>query len=253
MNIPRVIPVLLLRDGGVVKSVRFKDHTYIGDPLNAVRIFNEKEVDEIAVIDIGATIQNSLPDFDLIKQIAGEAFMPMSYGGGITEIEHIRRVINNGVEKVILQNAALSDPGLIREAAGQFGSQSIIVCLDVKRNWWGRYEVRSKNGRKKWKGTPQDWAIRMEDAGAGELIIQSVDRDGTMKGYDHHLQGMISNVVNIPVVALGGANSLDDMKACKQAGASAVAAGSFFVFQGPHRAVLISYPKRSELLEAFKD
>ncbi len=245
----RVIPVLLVKNGGLVKTVKFDHAKYVGDPINAVRIFNEKEVDEIAVIDIACTRQKKAPDFDLISQICGEAFMPLAYGGGISTLEQIVQILYRGAEKVILQTAAFDNPGLITEAAGRFGSQSIVVSLDAKKGLLGGYKVYRDNGTKATAFNPAEWAKRMENAGAGEIIVNSIAHDGTYKGYDMPLVEMVAKAVKIPVVAQGGASTTADFLEAVQGGASAVAAGSMFVFQRPHQAVLVTYPPQEQLMQ----
>ncbi len=245
----RVIPALLIQKGGLVKSIRFRDHKYVGDPINAVKIFNEKEVDEIVVLDISASAEDRPPDSAAIRKIASEAFMPLGYGGGITRLEEIRELIAAGVEKVILNSAVVRNPRLVAEAAAYVGRQSIVVSMDIKKNFWGRYRVFIKNGTKNANLDPVQHARQMEELGAGELLLNAIDRDGTFGGYDQELIELISSAVNIPVVAIGGAASVEDFAKAIQSGASAVSAGSMFVFQGPHRAVLISYPGQKELKE----
>lgn len=240
---------MLIQKGGLVKSIRFKDHKYVGDPLNAVRIFNEKEVDEIVILDISATQEKRPPNIQQIKGIAGEAFMPLGYGGGITKIEEIIELIKSGVEKVVLNTAAFIQPQLISEGAKYVGSQSIVVSMDVKKNLWGKYQVFVQNGSKNTGLDPVSYAHRMEDAGAGEIFLNSIEKDGTFSGYDTELIKLVSANINIPVVAIGGASSINDFAMAIQYGASAVSAGSMFVFQRPHRAVLISYPNQQELKE----
>lgn len=248
INKTRVIPVLLLRGRGLVKTVKFKDPTYIGDPVNSVRIFNEKEVDELVFLDIFATREGRGPDFDLLADIAGEAFMPMAYGGGITSLEQIRQVFALGFEKVVINSAAYGGGALIREASAVFGAQSIVGCVDVRRTLLSRYELLSHACKTKQPVGLVDHVKALEQQGAGEIIVNSVDRDGTQSGYDLKLIREVTSAVQVPVVACGGAGSLDDMaEAVHEAGASAVAAGSLFVFIGPHRAVLINYPPRTEL------
>ena len=247
----RVIPGLLIQKGGLVKSIRFANHTYVGDPMNAVKIFNEKEVDEIVVLDISATQEKRGPDMDLVRNIASEAFMPLGYGGGITSLDQIKGLINVGVEKVILNTSAFKSPELIGEGAKYLGSQSIVVSMDVKKNLFGKYKVWIQNGSKSTDMDPVGYARRMADAGAGEILLSSIDQDGTFKGYDCNLIDQVCHSVDIPVVAIGGAASMDDFEKAVRSGASAVAAGSMFVFQGPHRAVLISYPNQSDLKEKF--
>jgi len=245
----RIIPSLLIQKGGLVKSVKFKDHKYVGDPINAVKIFNEKEVDEIVILDISATSEKRPPNIGQIKDIASEAFMPLGYGGGITRLDEIRELIAAGVEKVVLNTSAFANPGLITDGAKYVGSQSIVVSIDVKKNLWGKYKAFVENGTKNTNLDPAVFARQMEDAGAGEILLNSIERDGSFSGYDLDLIHLVSSAVGIPVVAVGGASSVNDFSEAVKCGASAVSAGSMFVFQGPHRAVLISYPTQGELLE----
>jgi len=248
MNKTRVIPVLLLRGKGLVKTVKFKDPKYIGDPINSVRIFNEKEVDELVFLDITATPEGRGPDFELLADIAGEAFMPMAYGGGITSLGQVQRIFALGFEKVVIDTAAYGAPQLIRDAVAIYGSQSIVGCVDVRRTLLGRYELHSNAGKTRQSIGLLEHASVLEQLGVGEIIVNSVDRDGTQSGYDLKLLQQVSSTVSVPVVACGGASGLDDfVAAVEQGGASAVAAGSLFVFVGPHRAVLINYPDRAEL------
>lgn len=243
----RVIPCLLLRDGGLVKTVKFGNPRYVGDPINAVRIFNEKEVDELAFLDISATPAGRQPNFDLIADIASEAFMPFAYGGGITTLEQIKRLFATGVEKVILNSAASQDPSLISRAADHAGSQSVVVSIDVRKSWLRRQSVFTRCGTIDLKFDPVTYAKGVEAAGAGEILLTSIDRDGTMSGYDLDLVEAVARAVSIPVIASGGAGSLQDLHRAIASGASAVAAGSLFVFHGKHRAVLITYPEYAEL------
>ena len=245
----RVIPVLLMQRGGLVKSVRFKNHKYVGDPINAVKIFNEKEVDEIVLLDISATSEKRPPNIQQIKAIASEAFMPLAYGGGVTKLDEVKTLITAGVEKVVLNTAAHIVPSLISDSARWAGSQSIVASIDVKKNFWGRYKVFIQNGIKNTDTDPVEFAQRMEEEGAGEIFLNAIDRDGTYNGYDETLISAVSNAVRIPVVALGGASAIEDFSKAIRFGASAVAAGSIFVFQRPHQAVLISYPDQEELKE----
>ncbi len=247
----RVIPVLLIQNGGLVKSVRFRNHQYIGDPINAVKIFNEKEVDEMVVLDISATAEKRGPRISQLKQLAGEAFMPLACGGGISSINQIKEMINSGIEKVIINQSAITNPGLIQEAARWAGSQSIVVSMDVKKNAWGQYKVYGNNGSVKTGIDPVAFARNMETAGAGELLLQDIDKDGSFAGYSPALISLVSSAVRIPVIAAGGAASLADFATAVRAGASAVAAGSMFVLQRPHKAVLISYPSQQQLQEQF--
>ena len=246
----RVIPVLLLRGKGLVKTVKFKDPTYIGDPINSVRIFNEKEVDELAFLDISATPAGRGPDFDLLADIAGEAFMPMAYGGGLSTIEQVRKIFSLGFEKVIINSAAYSNPALLREAVSIYGAQSVVGCVDVRRTLLGRYELHTHSGKTKQPVSLRDHLAALTSMGVGEILVNSIDRDGTQSGYDLTLLKQVSEAVTVPVIACGGAGGVDDfVKAVTEGGASAVAAGSLFVFVGPHRAVLINYPERRQLID----
>lgn len=244
----RVIPCLLLRGSGLVKTVRFKKATYLGDPINIVRIFNDKEVDEIVFLDIDATRERRGPPMQLLAQIAGECFIPLCYGGGVRDVETMRELYALGVEKVALNTAAVEEPGLVAAASAEFGAQSVIVSIDVRKKLFGGYEVFTNSGRTATGIDPAAHARWAEQAGAGEILLTSIDRDGTMTGYDLELVRRVSGAVNIPVVACGGAAGLPDLGAVVgQANASAAAAGSLFVFHGPHKAVLISYPTPLEI------
>jgi imidazole glycerol-phosphate synthase subunit HisF len=243
----RVIPVLLLHNRGLVKSVKFRNYRYVGDPINAVRIFNEKEVDEICILDITATKQGRGPDQEHISEIVSEAFMPLSYGGGITSIEQVERLFYNGVEKVVLNHAAVHDVGLIGRIADRYGCQSVTASIDHRSGWFGRNSTYSRNGEEKIGVDPVTLAKRFADAGAGEILLNSIDRDGTYEGFDLRTIEEVAQALKLPVVACGGAGSVDDLRRAIDAGASAVAAGSLFVFQRPHNAVLISYPAREKL------
>jgi len=242
----RVIPALLLRGGGLVKTTRFANPRYIGDPLNAIRIFNEKEVDELLVLDIMASREKRGPDFAFIKEMAGECFMPFCYGGGITSLEDADRLFGLGVEKISIQTASKSNVSLITDIARRFGSQAVVASIDIKTNWRGSYQLYwSATG-----ATEKDWDAhlrRVVDAGAGEILLNAVDRDGVMQGVDSSLIAMAANSIQVPLIAIGGVGSLKDIKDAVDAGASAVAAGAFFVFQGKHKAVLITYPAYSAL------
>lgn len=239
----RIIPVLLIKDGGLVKSINFKNYTYIGDPINAVKIFNEKEVDEIVILDIDATREKRSPNYSLIKEIASEAFMPLAYGGGISNINEVKEVLFLGVEKIIFNKSALVNENLIVETASRFGSSSTVVSIDVKTNFFNKQYVYSDNGKRNTKMNVVEYAKKIEKLGAGEIFLNSIDRDGTYKGYDLDLIKKVSSSVEIPVVACGGAKDEDDLvRAINEGGASASAAGSLFVYKGVHRAVLINYP-----------
>jgi cyclase len=220
---------------------------YIGDPINAVKIFNEKEVHELIFLDITASIEKRSPRLDIISDIASECFMPLGYGGGIRTLEEMHNIFSLGVEKIIINSLAVESPSIIEEASDLFGSQSIVVSIDVKKNFFGRYETFIHSGKTKTSWDPVKWAEETERLGAGEIIINSIDRDGTMKGYDIPLIKSVSNAVNIPVVACGGAGKVKDFSAAiYDGGASAVAAGSLFVYYGKHRAVLINFPTDDE-------
>lgn len=248
----RVIPCLLLKGTGLVKTTKFKDPKYVGDPINAVNIFNEKEVDELIFLDITATLEKRRPNFKLIAEIASECFMPFAYGGGITELEDMRQLFKLGVEKVVVNSVLHQNPGLVAECARIYGSQSIIGAIDVKKNFFGKYEVYIGSGTINTKKDPVKYAQQLEELGVGEIFINAIDRDGTMEGYDSKLINMVTKAVNIPVIACGGAGKLADFQtAVTQHGASAVAAGSFFVFHGKHKAVLITYPPYSQLVALF--
>lgn len=244
----RVIPVLLLKNKGLVKTVQFKNPVYVGDPINAVRIFNEKEVDELVFLDITASVNNTKPNYELITDIATECFMPFGYGGGITNIEQIKKLFQSGVEKVILNSVVYNNPKLITEAATIFGSQSIVCSIDVKRNLFGKHELYSHAGSKKQKVDLLSHIKQLVDYGAGEIMINSIDRDGMMKGYDNELIKKITESINIPVVCCGGAGSMEHLKeTADSTQVSGLAAGSLFVFHGKHKAVLINYPTQKEL------
>jgi cyclase len=252
MVLPRAIPVLLLQGLGLVKTIKFKKPVYLGDPRNVVRIFNEREVDELVLLDIEATPKERPPQFELIQEIVSEAFMPVGYGGGIRSLDDAKRILHSGVEKIVINTRAMTHPEFIEEAAAQFGSQSIVVCIDVRKTFFGKYDVMVRGGRHSAKLDPVAAAVRAQEMGAGEIIVNSIDRDGTMSGYDLELIASVTRAVSIPVIACGGAATVQDFRrAVHEAGASAVAAGSMFVFQGPHRAVLINYPEHATLRAAM--
>lgn len=248
----RVIPCLLLRGHGLVKTRKFKDAVYVGDPVNAVRIFSDKEADEIVLLDIDASREGREPNYDLIAEIAGEAFMPVAYGGGIRTLEQVRRLIRSGVEKVVVNTMATESTDMIREAVEVFGSQAIVGGVDVRRKLFGGYAVMARSATVETRLNLQQHIQSLVNAGVGELFINDIDRDGVMNGYDLSL---LRNVVQvpIPVVICGGAGSVEHLRqAVNEGGASAVAAGSMFVFHGKHRAVLINYPKAADLEAIFK-
>lgn len=245
----RVIPVLLIHGSGLVKSVRFKHYKYVGDPINAVKIFNEKEVDEICILNITASQQKKSPDFDHVAQIVSEAFMPVSYGGAVTSIEQAEKLFYNGVEKIVFNYAAVHTPDLITEIANRYGSQAVMVSIDYKTGFWGKSSVYTLNATENIRKTPVEFAKEAESRGAGEIFLNSIERDGTYSGYDTEMIGKVHKAVSIPLIACGGAGNILDFKKAVEAGASAVAAGSMFVFQRPHNAVLISYPPYQQLQE----
>lgn len=243
----RIIPCLLLRGYGLVKTRKFKDPVYLGDPVNVVRIFNEKEVDELVVLDIDASKDGREPDYELIAEIAGECFMPIAYGGGVRTLEQARRLIRCGVEKVVINTAATESYDLIRETAQVFGSQAIVGAIDVKRTLLGGYRVVAKSASVELKVPLDEHIQALTAAGAGEIFLNSVDRDGTMDGYDLSLIRRVSQQISVPVIACGGAGTIEHLAAGVNEGASAVAAGSMFVFHGRLRAVLVNYPQGLEL------
>lgn len=245
----RVIPVLLLKNNGLVKTIAFNKSKYLGDPINAIKIFNDKQVDELIFLDIQASKEDRTPDFELVKKIASECFMPLAYGGGISRVEHILKLFSIGVEKIIINSAVLENQSLISEAAEIFGNQSIVVCIDVKKNFWGKNQIFCHVNNKTIDLDVLEHAISCQNAGAGEIMINSVDRDGIMKGFDLELIAKISSGISIPLIVCGGAGSIEDFKNAKDRGASGIAAGSFFVYHGPHKAVLISYPSPETLEE----
>lgn len=241
---PRVIPVLLLHKLGLVKSIRFKDYRYVGDPINAVRIFNDSDADELVFLDIDATKEGRLISLDFVKKVGEEANMPFSVGGGIRTIDDIRNIISSGAEKVIINSYAAENPAFISEAADAFGSSTIVVCIDIKKKLFGLNQSWIRNGTKATGYLPVEFAKMMEENGAGEIIIQSIEKDGLMTGYDLDLIRSISENVTIPVIALGGAGNLSHLKdAHTKAYASGLAAGSMFVYQGSNKGVLINYSK----------
>jgi cyclase len=242
-----VIPCLLLSDGGLVKTVRFRNPSYVGDPINAVKIFNEKEVDELVILDIDASRRGSAPDEALIADIASEAFMPIAYGGGVRTAEQAVRLAKLGVEKIIVDSAAIVRPALVREMAALLGSSSTLVSMTVSRDWRGRWRVYDASRRKRLSVDPVTYAREMADLGAGEILIHDADREGTYGGLDEELIRAVAGAVAIPVIACGGAGTIGDLAAGIAAGAPAVAAGSQFVFFGPHRGVLINFPTEAEL------
>ena len=244
----RVVPVLLLRGGDLVKTVQFKRPTYIGDPINAVRIFNDKRVDELVLLDIAAHEKGKRSETELLGEIASEAFMPVAFGGGITTLDQVERILKLGVEKVVINSMAFERPAFITEIASQFGSQSVVISIDVRRKLFGSYRVFTHGAEKSTGLDPVAYAQRMADAGAGEILVTSVEREGTGQGYDVALVRAVADAVAIPVIANGGASSVPHfVSAVRDGHASAVAASSMFIYHGKHRAVLISFPEESTL------
>jgi len=244
---PRIIPCLLVHNKGLVKTVNFGQPKYVGDPVNAVRIFNEKEVDELIVLDIDATAQNREPDYAMIRNLAAECRMPLAYGGGVKTLEQVVKIIKLGVEKVAISSLAIEKPEVIADMARYVGSQSIVAVLDVKRDARRGYEVWTRNGKKNTKRDPVSVARELEQLGVGEITINSIDRDGMMKGYDLELARLVRDAVTVPMTVLGGAGKLADLEALiRELGIVGAAAGSLFVFKGVYKAVLINYPSRAE-------
>ena len=244
---PRIIPCLLVKNKGLVKTLQFKDGKYVGDPINAVRIFNEKEADELMVIDIDATSSNNEPDYKMIENLASECRMPLCYGGGIKTLEQSQRIFSLGVEKIALSSAAIQNPSIVSEIASKVGSQSVVVVLDVKKKMFGGYDLYIHNGKKNININPVDFAIKMEKEGAGEIVINSIDNDGVLKGYDLDLIDKVRNSISLPLTVLGGAGNLEDIGGLIQKyGIIGAGAGSLFVFKGKYKAVLINYPNWEE-------
>ena len=251
---PRIIPSLLIHEKGLVKTVKFKDPKYVGDPINAVRIFNEKEVDELVFFDIDATVLGNEPNYTLIEKLANQSRMPICYGGGVKTVEQAQKIFSLGIEKIALSSAAIHNPILISELSERVGSQSVIVVLDVKKKTFGGYEIYTHNGKKNTGINPIKFAQKAQDLGAGEIVINSIDNDGMMKGFDTNIIDKIRQVVTIPITVLGGAGSLVDIKEIiHKYGIIGVAAGSFFVFKGVYKAVLINYPSKLDKSKIFQD
>lgn len=249
----RIIPCLLLSGSGLVKTVKFKNPKYIGDAINAIRIFNDKEVDELVLLDIKATLENRGPPLAKLRDIVDECFMPLAYGGGIRSLDDAQAVLSLGVEKVVLNTAAAAAPDLISRIAAEHGAQAVVGSIDVRRKLFGGYECVTAAGTRKTGVDPVTMARRLVDAGVGELLITAVDRDGTMSGYDVELVASVAAAVVVPVTACGGAGNVADLrKVLVEGHASAAAAGSLFVYTGPHRAVLITYPLHDQLRELWR-
>jgi len=242
----RVMPCLLLKDSKLVKTIKFKNPEYVGDPINAVMIYNEKEVDELIFLDVTATLEGKRPPFKVISEIATECFMPFTYGGGIKNLEDVKEIFKLGVEKVAINSHAIEHPEFLSEIAKIHGSQSVVVAIDVKKTWSG-YKVFTKSGTKNTGLDPVEWAKEAERRGAGEILLTSIDNDGVMQGYDTELISKVSKAVRVPVIACGGAGRIEHFRTAVDAGASAVAAGSMVVYHGAAKGVLINFPARDEL------
>lgn len=253
MLIPRVIPCLLLKNGGLVKTVGFANPKYVGDPINAVRIFNEKEVDELILLDIDASRQGHEPNYSLIQDVVSEAFMPVAYGGGVSTVDQARRLVGLGVEKIVINSAVLQNLEVVKKIADTLGSQSVVVAVDIKKNFFGQYRVFNAVKRKTVNLNLIDHVQAAVAAGAGEMFLNDVRRDGTGEGYDLELLGEVTRCINVPVISSGGAGTLEHFGEAVMAGASAVAAGSMFVYVGKHRAVMINYPEYRVLQELFRN
>lgn len=250
---PRIIPSLLIHENGLVKTVNFKNPKYVGDPINAVKIFNEKAVDELAIFDIDATVLGKEPNYSLIERLASQSMMPLCYGGGVKTVEQAQRIFSLGIEKIALSSAVLQNQKLITEISDRVGAQSVIVVLDVKKKLLGGYEVYTHNGKKATGINPFKFVEEAQKLGAGEIVINSIDKDGVMKGYDMDLIAKVREKISLPMTVLGGAGSLQDIeKVIDVHGVIGVAAGSLFVFKGPYKAVLISYPTQLEKNKIFK-
>ena len=251
---PRIIPNLLIHNKGLVKTINFKNPKYVGDPINAVKIFNEKSVDELIVTDIDATVNNIEPNYSMIEKLAMECRMPLCYGGGITNVNQAKKIFSLGVEKIAISSAAIKNPTLITQLADSVGSQSVVIVMDIKKNFLGNnYELFTHNGTKKTGISPFKFVEEIKELGVGEIVINSIDRDGTMEGYDYKLIDKIRNLTTLPMTILGGAGSLEDIgnliSRYKIIGAGA---GSIFVFKGKYRAVLINYPNDKEKMDLIK-
>jgi cyclase len=248
MLLNRVIPVLQIKDDVLVKTCCFKEPKYLGDPINAIKIFNEKEVDELLIVDISATQKGKI-NFDILSRMNKEAFMPLGYGGGVQDVNDLQKILALGYEKIVLDHIALTKPDFITMSAKVCGNQSVVVCIDVKKNFTGKYCVYDYIRKKNTSCSLIDWAKECEQRGAGEIIINDVEREGTFSGYNMKMMSSVISAVKIPVVILGGARDVNDLKMGIAIGASAVAAGSMFVFYGPYKAVLITYPNRKQIVE----
>ena len=245
----RIIPCLLLQEERLVKTIKFSNPVYVGDPINTIKIFNEKEVDELIILDINASKKNLLPNYKYIKQLAQECFMPLCYGGGIISIQIADKLFEIGVEKLSVQNIIFDNFGIITQITRKYGSQSLVVSIDIKKDIFGRYKIYNSSKKIKYNFEISTFLKKIEDAGAGEILINFVDLDGTKSGLNlDYIKNFVKSV-NIPIIICGGLNNLSEINSAVACGVSAVAAGAFFVFQGPHRAVLITYPSKDELLK----
>ncbi|MDC1400418.1 AglZ/HisF2 family acetamidino modification protein [Polaribacter sp.] len=242
----RIIPCLLLKDDSLVKTVNFKKPAYIGDPVNTARIFNELEVDELVLLDISATNNNRKPDFKILAELANECFMPLAYGGGINNFEDAKKIFKTGIEKVIINTVVFEKPEFVTQLAEHFGNQAVVVSIDVKKNFFGKYQVYSNSGSKKQKIDPVEWAIEVEKLGAGEILLTAIHQEGTWSGFDLDIIKKISNAVKIPIIANGGASSISDIeKAVIEGQASAVSLGSMVVYQNKGMGVLVNFPDKN--------
>lgn len=247
MLAPRIIPCLLVHNKGLVKTVKFKDAKYVGDPINAVKIFNEKESDELIVLDIDATVEGREPDYKMIENLAAECRMPLCYGGGIKTVEQATKIFNLGVEKIALSSAVIENLKLVSDISKEVGSQSVVVVIDVKKKMFGGYDIYTHNGTKKTNIDLEKFIIELQSLGIGEIVINSIDNDGVMKGYDLSLIEKIKPLINVPMTVLGGAGTLEDInKLIEKFGIIGCSAGSLFVFKGKYKAVLINYPNKTE-------
>jgi len=254
MLYPRIIPCLLVHNKGLVKTVKFKEGKYVGDPINAVKIFNEKEVDELMVLDIDATVEDREPDYKMIENLAVECRMPLCYGGGIKTVVQAEKIFSLGVEKIAISSAVIENPTIVQELAQKVGTQSVVVVLDVKKKMFGGYEVLTHNATKKTGINPIKLTKDLEELGIGEIVVNSVDNDGLMRGYDFNIIDKIKEIATVPVTILGGAGSLSDIRAViKRYGIIGISAGSLFVFKGKYKAVLINYPKYDEKEKIMKE
>lgn len=244
----RIIPVLLLSNGGLYKTIGFKKPNYVGDPINVVKLFNEKEADELVLLDFSASKEKRGIDFDKISEMAGEAFMPMAYGGAIQSLDDAKKVFDSGFEKVVLNSTLFNSTAIVEKVASIYGAQAVVASIDASRNLFGKYKVYSHSGSKSTGLDPVEWAMELEKAGVGEIMINSIDRDGTWEGYDLNLVMAVSSVVSIPVIACGGAGSKEDFSYAVDNGASAVAAGSMFVYQKKGMGVLVNFPSTLKLM-----